>query len=222
VRILFVGEAGPDTGSERLGESSTGAIPILAKKVIAGRVPEDKIAYGIESGRLHRYHRATGLVRKVVGTVREANIQGLDAVVVVMDRDGEKNANRVREFKEGRDCAAREVPIPTAVGVAIETLEAWLLADEPAIGRALGLETPPAKGIDPEKLTGRSGAPDHPKTMLKKLLASDSQDRGYVEQVEAIAREADVEVVEKRCSKGFKPFADEIRQFLVPLFSSRS
>ena len=215
MRLLFFGEGSSDVG----WDEHAGVIQILTRKVLATRLgvaPE----LNARSERLPHLRKRRGYAAKAEAAINSAHRLGFDGVSIVVDRDGPANRDRLKLLRKGRDKAAAEVPIPAAVGVAIETVEAWVLADEPAIGRVLGLPTSPATGPDPETLDGSPESDRHPKKRLAALLAQDTigQKRNQ-ERLEAIASETDVGVVERRCEKGFGRYADEVRVRLAPIFT---
>lgn len=209
MRVLFVGEGVTDVGGER----HAGVVPRLTEKVLEARVGSP-VTLKAERTPLPRFHRSRGYEAKVVIAIKEADREGFDAITIVVDRDGQKE--RMKKLRQGADDASREVPLPAVVGLAVETLEAWLLADEQAIRETLDCDVP--SGPDPEKLSGRPGTDLHPKDRLAKLLAADAHtQRTNIERFEAIAERADVGVIERRCKQGFAPFAKEVRRVLAPL-----
>jgi hypothetical protein len=217
MKIRFIGEGVSDVGGERC----TGIVPVLTRNVLAaklGRAP----AMEHDTAPLPRFH-GKGYAAKAQVAITEAHRQGLDGVAIAVDRDGRRGTERLKLLRQGRDAATAKAAMPAAVGVAIETIEAWLLADEPAIGRALRFEKPPPCGPDPESLDGKPSTDDHPKVRLAHHLAMDA-DRARANQarLEAIAEEADVAEIERRCVKGFKPFAEEVRDRLAPIFAPKS
>ena len=131
-----------------------------------------------------------------------------------MDSEGDEKDRRMRhgELKSGRD---RELPdFPMAVGVAQTCIEAWLLADGRAIGRALGVNPAPAVPDDPETLPApKSDRIHNPKAVLANLGVASAAEK------DAVARAMNsMDLVCQRCSRGFAPFAEEVKQRIRPLF----
>ncbi len=156
------------------------------------------------------------LARRVEFSKRQAFYNKASAVVFVVDTEGASPEKTRAELGAGRD--ARLVDFPTAVGVAHPCIEAWLLADAGAIARGLKLSQSPTVPDDPENLPAPQKNRDHnPKTIL-------SQCAGSTKPLSAshttnIARQmTDIPLVEARCPRSFKPFADEVRAQLAGLF----
>ena len=78
-----------------------------------------------------------GYANKLWGLLALKEGREADAIVAVVDRDGERHAGKIDESNKGRD-ELRVNNKLCAVGIAIEMIEAWLLADEKALRGALG------------------------------------------------------------------------------------
>jgi hypothetical protein len=105
------------------------------------------------------------------------------------------------ELRKGRDEAEKDgLRCPSAVGVAVEELEAWLLADETALASAAGSSLPGAVP-DPE------GDPD-PKSTLSRLCPGPVEPSWRVHEV--LAERLRIGELRKRCSRGFEPFYQEL------------
>jgi len=108
---------------------------------------------------------------------------------------------------------ADNVTIPTALGLAIEELEAWLLCDEKAIAAALGV-TVAALNPNPERLKS-------PKSELTRLCAPVKTGLAEWDLLESIAAKTSLDLLAKRCPRGFVPFRDEALDAVAPLFVER-
>lgn len=139
-----------------------------------------------------------GFQEKVRLAFREAELRNSDALVYVVDQDGD--AKREEKLKKARDQQATS--IPSAVGVAIKTIEAWLLADETAIAKAFSSETP-STTKNPEKLSD-------PKQILQGRLDKIDVWANYSEMYADLAGNTRIEVLRKRCPNGFAPFETEL------------
>jgi hypothetical protein len=161
------------------------------------------------------------LFREGAKILRECALLGADATVIVVDRDRtpprerwRRLVDQRRQLREARD---RPLSMPVSIGVAVETIEAWLLADELAVCGILGLANPEQPMASPEKLCGKPGDHDHPKSVLKSYLARDRQpERSFLDRVLAIAQAMNLDVVAERCPEGFAPFRQDVIAELGP------
>lgn len=121
------------------------------------------------------------------------------------------------ELNKGRRMEAGEFPL--AVGVAHPCIEAWLLADAAAIRRGLELPGNPALPDQPESLPApRNDRKNNPKTALAALAPSTKRELSVAQKERIAAAMNDMALVRNRCPWGFAPFADEVDQFILPLF----
>jgi hypothetical protein len=158
-----------------------------------------------------------GWVQKVKFAKRQAFYNGSAGVVFVMDTEGELQ-QRMDELTEGRDAAFPEFPM--AVGAPHPCIEVWLLADQAAIKKAMGLNHSPQP---PEDLEGLPAPCQDRKRNPKTILAQ----CGGVTKSELTAEEKDriaaeiriLERLQERCPLSFAPFAAEVRQRIRPLFA---
>jgi hypothetical protein len=92
--------------------------------------------------------------------------------------------------------------LPRALGVAVRTFDAWMLADENALTQVLG--RPTDRQPDPETIR-------EPKTVCATLLAGSRHEMAQRAMYAALAKAANLETVEERCPRGFRPFAQRVR-----------
>jgi hypothetical protein len=184
-----------------------------------GRLP--RLRDTIKSKPKKRRRGATSLASKVTLAIKNARYSNLDfrGVVIVVDRDGpERGGDRLAKMERGRERAEADgYVLPCALGIAIETAEAWLLADGQALENALGLDETPSIS-DPEGLYGRKGSEEHPKGKLNSYLDRDSQNRTHGECIADIAERSDIPVIRDKCKRGFAPFQDEVTERIAPFF----
>lgn len=219
--IYIVGEGWRDVGDpDYAGEQFflDGVLPVLVRRILEECCGRDLAYLHFESQHLVRLQEAGGYERKVAAALRRAQLAEARAAVIVVDRDRTPGQERLHKLREGRSQAqTKGLTLPLAVGVAIETMEAWLLADEQAIVAALDCG-PIGRGVDPESLRGRPRQADHPKVMLQAHVEHDKHQRPALDCLRAIAEVAELNVIRDRCPSGFQPFYEEVRQFLAPLF----
>ncbi len=209
--IEIVGEGKSDRGqtSDLPGPPNVGVVPVLVHLLCESP----------QSMRVRRrplpFLQGKGLWQKVRFAKRQASNSGSAGLVFVLDTEGE-HPGVLHEMRRGRDS---ELPhYPTAVGVAHPCIEAWLLADGPAISRAMNLALKLALPSEPESLSAPcKDRAQNPKTALRdcaglsRLLASEEMTR--------IAREIrDLDAIRARCPISFAPFADEVVAKIRPMF----
>jgi hypothetical protein len=138
------------------GPSDEQVIPILLKRFVeeqGGSVGE-VVTYQMKS------FRARTFEKKVLAVL---NRESSDHVLIVVDRD--KDSGRLSELQAGRE-KARD-PQRCVIGLAVEMLEAWLLADQ----RAWSTVFPNAGKIElpkrPEASWGDKNSQNHPKRQLQ-------------------------------------------------------
>ncbi len=154
--------------------------------------------------------------QKVQFAKRQALYNKSAGAVFVLDSEGDLEG-RKRELVDGRD---REHPkYPMAVGVAHPCIEAWLLADAPAIRRALELPKTPSVPDNPEELPAPSADGNHnPKTVLRQIAGARQGELGSKEKDMIAKAMNDLALLRDRCPAGFAPFADEVENRICPLF----
>ncbi len=132
----------------------------------------------------------------------EAQKRRHDAIVFVIDQD--KWPERIRELDEAQEHRGI-TQIRRAMGVAIRTFDAWMLADEQAFSKVLGRAI--QRQPDPETISDAKSVCDG---FLKSAGSLMRLDKMYAD----IAEQAKIAVVEERCPRGFGVFAGRIREML--------
>jgi len=155
------------------------------------------------------------LCRKGAGLVRACAGFGAEAAVLLVDRDRTKPRERLGALRVQRDRLRagpkRPLPIPVAVGVAVETVEAWLLADEVTVCDVLGLAHPESPMGSPERLVGAPGEATHPKYVLNNYFSQDADpQRTFLDRVAAVALRMNLDTVARQCPQGFGQFRDDV------------
>lgn len=216
---LDVGTAGRGRGDPEHGEGEErrGAVGVLVRRVLADKMGREVSDWEIERDVLPRVHArseaVSGYPRKAHLAIEEARIRGCTAVAIVVDRDRTEGGSRLAQLREGRDLAEKSgnpLAYRAALGVAVEMVEAWLLADEQALNEALGLD-PKAPAIpDPEGLDGGPKTESYPKTVFRKLVERGRAVSGA--PYDDVAERVRLDVLERRCKLGFAPFAEELRK----------
>ena len=99
---------------------------------------------------MHRGKMMSRMGKKVYSAMwfaRHGHSETLDAVVFLSDRDGPTNKSRLSQMRQGRDDRGA-TPVPCAIGVAVETFDAWMIADTNAIQAAGGDAATVAENVD--------------------------------------------------------------------------
>ncbi len=226
MRILILGEGSSDLG--RIEQDGTlqleGPLPIFVRKLTAEAAKGAPVEFRAREIRKLRMfpESSRGIRPSQYGYARKlAALPGLregreaDAIVAVVDRDGKRHKDRIQELNKGRD-ELRNSNKPCAVGVAVEMIEAWLLADEEALRTALN-DPSIQRQPDPETLASRNENSDqNPKGRLQRLmersLGHELPQADFPGSYAEIAKNASLSTLEQRCSEGFQPFAGQVRE----------
>jgi len=203
MKILIVGE-GPSEGVRKESPSEwVGALPALVQKIAKVEFSHD--LKKISDRAVPRLHgTGNGYFKRSLEWMREAQKSGYDAIVLVVDQDDKQE--RVREVKRAQE----DMTIATirrALGVAIHKFDAWILADEKALSKVLQVtvQTLPAPEENPD-----------PKETCKQLLDEHQSTLGLANLYAAVAEQIQVDTLEKKCPRGFAPFAKRVRACLGP------
>jgi hypothetical protein len=214
--VTDVGRIDPD-GSFR----TESTLQHLLRKLIHEVAPDREVEFFSKRGprlfpKKERIGRSQhGFANRLIGVLGLKEGREADAIVMVVDRDGKRNKDRIVELNKGRE-AVREAKKPCAVGVAIEMIEAWLLADEKALRTAL--EDPSIqRQPDPEDLDSRDKESEkYPKRKLARLmeqsLGREIARSEFPDLYGKIAEAATIHFLQERCPDGFRPFAEQVRE----------
>jgi hypothetical protein len=188
MRVLIVGE-----GAHELD----GALPTLVNRLLDTELEYDTDL--VKRDKIHVHHgKGRGYFKKAVRWVFEARKRGYDAVVLVIDEDGQ--TERVRQIQDAQEYSG--IDFKRALGVAIRTFDAWMLADETAVSRVVGSTVQRVQR--PERIR-------NPKARASELLAACPERKTLAEMYASIAVAADIQALEERCPKGFGLFAERVR-----------
>lgn len=158
--------------------------------------------------------RGQKYAKKALQAIRQAASEGFDGVTLVIDRDRREDRRTIIPLREGRDAVAAEGGPPCAVGQAVETFDAWMIADGKAIAAAGGDAS--RSHLTPESPDKAEGTGGHPKQWAADLFRGGGDLGG---RYAIVARKVDLDLLEKRCPSGFAPFAREVRERIGPVVS---
>ncbi len=227
MKIVVVGEGEWDVGGTCEGEDYQGDIPLIIRQILKeygchkrfSIIPwalNDKELFGRLQPKPGADIRARKLERAIGKALSEP---ARDAFVFVIDgRTTEMNHLR-RALKTVITDYENRTQMKIVIGLAIQEIEAWLLADPQTLAAAFGTWAQ-------NRVDGRPEDLDDPKQewlhLLGMALERSRQDDGIeVNHVER--RTLGIEAmrpyhVSLRCPNGFKPFREDIRKELIPLF----
>ncbi|HUY91724.1 MAG TPA: hypothetical protein VMV10_23480 [Pirellulales bacterium] len=216
MRILVLGEGPNDLGRfDRNGLLTLpGVLPIFTGRLCLEVESSLSLEFKVLPWRSRRLqaHTGSGLHKKLeLAAVLFGG--STNAIVGVVDRDGERNRDRAEQLRLGRE-AVLQHGLPCAAGLSVETLEATLLADEIALRAALGDPSIVCQP-DPESLVSRDEKSDkNPKGRLQRLIAGSPAGRqeDFTSVYASIARHSRLAVLEERCPTGFGEFARQVRE----------
>ena len=139
--------------------------------------------------------------KRALQWVQEAQKRGYDAIILLLDEDG--YSDRIKGIDEAQVRRSKTTMLPRALGVAVRTFDAWMLADEKVLSDVL------------RRVVARPPSPEgirDPKSICQQLRddSSDCQ-LGLTEMYAMIAQAIRMDFLEQRCPAGFKPFADRVR-----------
>jgi hypothetical protein len=148
---------------------------------------------------IHAHHgTGQGYFKKALRWIREAEKRGYDAIVLVIDQDNAPE--RVQEITRAQN--EQLVALCRALGVAIHTFDAWMLADEQALTRVPGYAVLPQRS--PEDMSDAKG-------VCTQLLGKSPMAMAQSEFYAFVARKAALRTLTRLCPKGFVPFAQRVR-----------
>ncbi|MBI1926383.1 DUF4276 family protein [Candidatus Poribacteria bacterium] len=194
------------------GPSDHRIVPILIERLIEDYSDTPPIEVMRSVRRTRR--RGHGFVKELPQLVRSLESDETDILVAIVDADAPKLMNeRLNLLRETIE-KLQPSPICFVMGVAVKSLESWLLADEHAIRLAVGVAYVPQQPA-PEGI-------DAPKTYLDKLIRnlSDGREFSIGRLTNEIASALDLQRFKSRCSH-FEQIAQELnrclQRFLVSL-----
>jgi hypothetical protein len=188
MRVLVVSE-----GKHEL----SGALENLLKKL--GGVSDSLEFDRVSNNTIHAVHgKRQGYFKRAVRWLKEAEDRGANALILLIDEDGK--SERIREIKDAQDY--HQSRLPRAMGVAIRTFDAWMLADEKALTEVLGYNV--NRQLDPETIRD-------PKQVCADLLADSDNGISQSEMYARVSCNINIDILCDRCQSGFKPFATHVR-----------
>ena len=113
------------------GNSDYPIIPLLSRRVVQDTFPNITIA---PDSILRPRKRGHGFIRELPIFARQLRADDVDVVIAIVDTDNTRVNERLKLLREAKDrCRQLEIAVCIAEGLAVRSVEAWLLADSQAI-----------------------------------------------------------------------------------------
>ena len=194
MKVLLVSEGHHEMGKDQ----ETGALEFFVRGIYEGSLQCDLAKVSRKD--IHAHHgKGRGYFKRAIRWMLEAKKNGYDALILVIDQDNQPD--RIKQFTEAQK--TDNILFRRALGVAIRTFDAWILADERALSQILN-DTISAQSR-PEEVR------DAKERCAELLTNSMAQNEFYA----AVAAKARIDTLEKQCPKGFAPFAERVRLLQV-------
>jgi hypothetical protein len=153
----------------------------------------------VSNNKIHAVHgTGSGYFKRALRWLLEAEKKGVDALILLIDEDG--MPERINQIELAQDSSKSW--LPRAMGVAIRTFDAWMLADEQALTTVLGDRI--NRQSDPETIR-------NPKRVCAELLARSQEGMSQSQMYERVSFEINIDILIDRCQSGFRPFATRVR-----------
>lgn len=178
------------------GKHEEFSLPIIVRR-LNDRIRTSEFDVWRNSQPIHA--KGQGVFKKIIGWILEAEKRGFDAIIIVVDEDGDRS--RRSQVGDAQQYLALS-SIPRACGIAIRSYDAWFLAHQQSFSSVVGYNVD--RQPDPERLID-------PKERCATLIADSSID-GLSELYRRLAQQMNFEVVRERCPQGFAVFACRVEE----------
>jgi len=180
------------------GKHEKSSLPLLVQRIAEHEFEFEHARLADENLPAH-HGEGKGFFKKALRWLLKAREGGYEGMILVVDRDG----NRERQNEVNRAQAEQRVcDLPRALGVAVQSFDAWMLADEVALSKVLGWSVPRQR--DPESIR-------NPKGTCAELLAGSPEELDQSTMYCKSAAILDLAQLTDRCPIGFRPFAELVR-----------
>lgn len=214
MKVLFIGDGAHDVGTPSFSPTPrppAGVVSTLCRSLQPAISQESVALSWVEIPRLNKTKR--GLKHKLVAATELAIRHGCVATIAVVDQD--RDRKRLESLREGQSKIQNH---RTAVGMAIESIEAWTLGAPLAIAQKLNISTNDlTKFYSPthvESYYENSGKQElRPKGILQRITESVHLQDDAVFRAD-VAELTDLNELEMNCPQGFGPFAADVRRVI--------
>jgi len=231
LKILFVGEGTHELGASHPGHGprpAIGPVPTLVQRICPSLGAEhlgikwtEIQRYSVNQKQLDRDIAKSGYRRKAKSAIILSALGfKCDGTICVADADTARE-DCLEQMRQGQTEGLEKLNNlgrhhAAACGVAFQSVDAWTLGSRGAIAAELGVAVESLRPYYPskpvEELSNQSGKEEHqPKAILEKIASSHGRSADTDFRT-AVAERTGIEELEKECPKGFKPFAQDVRQ----------
>jgi hypothetical protein len=206
MRVLVVSEGRHELGKQvDGGQEEPGALKVLLRKLAGDDANVIFECDRMSSNAVRAWHgKGPGHFKRAVGWLKEAEKRRVDALILLIDDDKKPRERRSQQIADAQGSSLSV--LSRAMGVAIRTFDAWILADEKALTDVLGYTV--TRQPDPETIRD-------PKEVCARLLANGQNRMAQSEMYAEVAHRIDINILSSRCPTGFRPFAGYVRQVFV-------
>jgi len=197
MRLLVVSEGEHELGT--VDDPECCALCVLVRRLLPSSLELTLETRRIRDFRVRIHGKGSRLFKKLVWVLRQAERENFDAICVLIDQD---RANDRRDAINN----AQTTPLATiqrAIGLAVQTFDAWFLADQNALGQVLKNQVP--RQPDPESQRD-------PKSQIQELMTTTGFQESQRRLYHMLAGIIDLDKLSHRCPTGFAPFAQRVRQ----------
>ena len=159
-------------------------------------ITEDKLS--CQHVRAH-HGKGKGYEKRCIRWMLEAEKRGYDAIVLLMDRD--RDESRIAEVDAAQ--ASPLASIRRAFGVAVESFDAWMLADQVAMSKVF--KSTVQRQPESESMV-------NPKEAFRQLFQTTQFEGSVSVHYAEICAVADLAMLKERCPRGFAPFAERVQR----------
>ena len=202
MNVLLVAEGKHERGDPF--HKIVGALEELVKRLLVLQDPARSINIEVApaNDKKVRVHpgKGSGLEKRALAWMKHAGKKRCDALILLIDQDGDKT--RASQLSKAQ-ADQRVNAIPRALGVAVKSFDAWMLADETALSNVLGCPINTQKA--PETIAD-------PKRQCETLRDQSPASIDLTDMYRDIAQSTDIDKLKKRCPAGFKSFAERVEK----------
>ncbi|QDT47331.1 hypothetical protein Pan258_13640 [Symmachiella dynata] len=198
MKVLVVSEGKHEISTPSYPLDITAALPTLTTRLLKRELEITSKKVSSNEVKSHRIPgKGGGYTKRALAWIRYADRNGFEALVLVVDQDGDTE----REAQLHHAHADDRLKFPRAIGVAVKQFDAWMLTDEKALTKVLGVQV--NRQSDPENNA-------NPKQTCRGLLDQCNDELSQTEMYARVAQEVDLDLLKGRCPRGFAAFAQRV------------